>query len=68
MAKNKKSTKKVQNRFSGLGAMLVMLVPAILAALTAFMNTAFARENGLSWEDAGLGDTRSKSSKRSRKA
>ena len=62
MAKNKKKRSAAQDssRMRGLTSMLVVLIPAILAALTAFMNTAFARDNGLSWEDTGLGDQKSK--------
>jgi hypothetical protein len=70
MAKNKKksSVVKSSSRLRDLAAMAVVLVPAILAALTAFMNTAFARDNGLSWEDAGLSDPSSKSRKRAKRS
>lgn len=53
MAKSKKS-KQAQNddhRVRNLVSAAVVLVPAFLAAATAFMNSAFARENGLTLDD-----------------
>jgi hypothetical protein len=43
MAKKSKKTKRARNVLGSV----VMLAPALLAAVTAFMNTAVARERGL---------------------
>lgn len=54
MAKSKKSKKTTQNddhRMRNLMSAAVVLIPAFLAAATAFMNSAFARDNGLTLDD-----------------
>jgi hypothetical protein len=58
-----KKSKKAPNRSLNnvLGA-LVMLIPAMLAAATAFMNTIVARDNGTL--DSLLGDTKKKGRKK----
>ena len=69
MAKAKKSKKAVQNddhRLRTLLSAAVVLIPALLAAATAFMNTAFARDNGWNLDDATSG-TKSKG-RRSKKS
>lgn len=56
MARSKKSKKATQNddhRVRNLMSAAVVLIPAFLAAATAFMNSAFARENGLILGDQG---------------
>ena len=70
MAKTKKA-KKAQNngnRLQTMAGAALLLLPAILAAITAFMNTAFARDNGLSWDDVSNELPGSKKSKRSKRA
>jgi hypothetical protein len=55
MAKKSKKTRRARNVLGSV----VMLAPALLAAVTAFMNTAVARERGLvgnSNGDKGGGD------------
>ena len=71
MAKTKKA-KKAQsngNRLQAVAGAALLLLPAILAAITAFMNTAFARDNGLSWDDVSNElPGNKKSNKRSKRA
>jgi hypothetical protein len=66
MAKSKKSTKNDHRVRNVLGA-AVIFVPALLAAVTAFMNTAFARDNGLTPDDL-TGTSKTKGRRRSKKA
>ena len=64
-----KRSKKSRNNSAGtslLGA-LIMLIPAALAAATAFMNAIMARDNG-AFDGLGLNGGTSKGRKKSKKS
>jgi hypothetical protein len=61
-----KRSKKAGSPATSLVSALIMLIPAALAAATAFMNTIMARDNG-AFDSLGLEGGTSKGRKKSRK-
>ena len=60
----KKKQKSVSKRFGNFLGTLIALLPALMAAWSAFMSTAIAKDAGLVGDTSG-GEGRSKSRKRS---